>query len=155
MSLDLGSLGARAPRPHTLPDPFLRFTSSWGPCLPHCLQPAHVCVDIPFAHRPRAEVQALRRLTCCLHLPLGVPGGLEPTASAVGSPALERESIRKLVPQLCISNPGTMPPPHSAEHRQETKGKSKPSHQHRKSVGVRGSYSRAGGQVNTVAPPCG
>lgn len=116
---------------------------------------AFISVDIPFAHRPRAEVQALRRLTCCLYLSFGVPGGLEPTASAAGSPALERESIRKLVPQLCISNPGTMPPLHSAEHRQETKGKSKPSHQHRKSVGVRGSYSRAGGQVNTVAPPCG
>lgn len=71
---------------------------------------AFISVDIPFAHRPRAEVQALRRLTCCLHLSFGVPGGLEPTASAAGSPALERESIRKLVPQLRISNPGTMPP---------------------------------------------
>lgn len=146
---ELGSLGPKATRP-TRPLPWLHITLG-------ALSPPSVWV-VPL---PTDRVQRRwppRSLPCCLHLPLAVPGGLKPVAWAAGSPAPEKESVRKPVPKLCISSPKTMcaplPPALPSTGRGPRGSQSLP-HQHLTSVGVWGSYSRAEGQVNTAAPPCG
>lgn len=148
-TLGAWELGPQGHTPHQTPS--LASHHPGGPVSP-------IRVGSPFAHRPCAEALAPRSLPCCLHLPLAVPGGLEPVAWAAGSPAPEKESVRKPVPKLCISSPKTMcaplPPALPSTGRGPRGSQSLP-HQHLTSVGVWGSYSRAEGQVNTAAPPCG
>lgn len=142
---ELGSLGPKATRP-TRPLPWLHITLG-------ALSPPSVWV-VPL---PTDRVQ--RRW----------PPEVSPAASTSLSRSLVGSNLwhgqREAQPQrrrasgsLSPSSPKTMcaplPPALPSTGRGPRGSQSLP-HQHLTSVGVWGSYSRAEGQVNTAAPPCG